>query len=651
MKAPKKTKSKKSKKKTGDYGFFLLHIEKIVLGCIVLVFLWLAVGSMGAYPSLSWQPNDLSGASDQAKNRIDTNEVSITDIDPSLYVIDYDAKAKWIKQEVNISAFTTPTKWEPTLFPERIPRGEPKILAITKLRAVPGSGAILVQDKDPRRTAGASRGGPMGGAGYAMDPMGGGGGYGGGSGTVLEGRRWIVLTGLIPIKEQLQEYVNTYSEAMYQDPMRDRPNYVACEIERCEYDPTPGATLVWKKLETVKSFDEQMKTWAGTGAEQVDSSYLAPAIPGTMPIAYYLPPLAHKLFGEEVAYPPYVPLLSDSLVETLGIQDELIKQIQEQESRPIDLNEMLEQFNKSLGASSGGMGGSMGYSSMGGPMGGDSMMGGPMGGGMSMGGSSRMGGVSGRMSGPSGMMGGGGGLMRAPTRIQVAPPALVDHYLFRYFDFDVQQDKSYQYRVKLILSNPNVKLNPKLLETPEFSVKPALFSESCEPSAPVTVGRTARVLAKEALAPPSRQPWREPSAKISSIYFDIEGASEWVDNTDRTLLPGQLANFPGAACYAPSLSRQSGGMGPGGGGVSPMMTGRPTASQSKAPTSKTVDIETNISFLDVYGGYALDGGDRSPGKLLLMEPNGTLVIRDIAKDLDESQKYQRPTQQRGRSGR
>lgn len=638
-KVPKKTKGKKGKKKGGIKSLFVLHVEKAVLAIAVVVFLALVVRGMSGYEPLSWQPSSLTQAADQADTHIKSIALEPTEYEEKLRVTAYEQKADWIKRPLESRFYTTPTKWEPTLFPDLVPRGEPTVLAVRQLRAESGWGAVTVKDDNPR--AQRSRQGATGAMnmGMGMDD----GGYGGSTsstGTKLEGRRWVVLTGLIPIKEQLKIYIDTYADAVVRDQMRDTPIYVGSYIERCEYDPTPGAKQVWKTLNSGFAFNTEAAKWVGSGPEQVDPSYIppSPSIAGMLPAACPLPPLAQKMFGEEVAYPPYIPLLSDSLVESLEQQHDVLERLKE--TKPMTTEEMLELLNKSITSGSSGTMGGM-YGGGGGGM--DTMGGGGASGGYGSSPSGGMGTMGGRGMGMGRGMGGTMGLMTAP-KLRFTPPSTIDYYLYRYFDFDVEEGKSYQYRVQLLLQNPNIGIDPKYIEDPDMSSKAALVAERSAPSAPVAVGRLSRILTK-GVAAPKRNPWDEPTTSVKTIHFEIDEAKEWASTNDRSLRPGEIANFTNISSFAPEISRTRGGTSGGmdSMSVSPGSTTGRGAAAAKAPATKSFNIVSDVTFVDAYGGFPLDSGSEvSPGKALFMEPNGTLTLRDTTRDFDEAQKYDKP---------
>ncbi len=61
------------------------------------------------------------------------------------------------------------------------------------------------------------------------------------------------------------------------------------------------------------------------------------------------------------------------------------------------------------------------------------------------------------------------------------------YLLFRFLDFNVEPTKHYRYRVKLIIANPNYKLDQSHLETPELAQGETRETEWSKPSDPVFV--------------------------------------------------------------------------------------------------------------------------------------------------------------------
>ena len=221
--------------------------------------------------------------------------------------------------------------------------------------------------------------------------------------------------------------------------------------------------------------------WAGMGSDQVGFNYMPPTVPGFPPMAMNCPPMLSKPFGEEIANLPNIPLNS---TEQIAMQEEEIKEWNQlkDEMNQFDETSLLE---RDPFADAGRMGGTgLGAGMMGG-MDSSSTMG--SGSGMTAGGGMNNGGASDWMINQD-------AVNRSRMRVQAA--VSVDYYLFRYFDFDVEPDKTYQYRVKLILANPNYGVKEEFVEDPATVTKRYIETEFSKASNPVSLGADSRVFAQ-----------------------------------------------------------------------------------------------------------------------------------------------------------
>jgi hypothetical protein len=215
--------------------------------------------------------------------------------------------------------------------------------------------------------------------------------------------------------------------------------------------------------------------------------------------------------------------------------------------------------------------------------------------------------------------------------------ASVDYYLFRYFDFEVEEGKTYQYRVKLLLANPNYGVEERFVEDPTSTDQKIVASEFSEPSNPASLGRSARVFAQSVEAP--ARPGAEPRVRMASIYFEQESATESLAQ-DLSMKLGQVANFKGkphepvnvAGARMDSMAMGMGGAMAQGGGRG----GRGGRNSGKA----TVDHVSDACLVDAVGGAKISGAElRSPGKIMILEPNGYLQIREVKEDARELGRY------------
>jgi hypothetical protein len=311
----------------------------------------------------------------------------------------------------------------------------------------------------------------------------------------------------------------------------------------------------------------------------------------------------------------------------------------------------------------GGMGGGM-ESGGGSSMGGQGNLSGMLGaGGGGMGGDTGMGGGMGRTLGVGGMSSGGmGGDMTSGGMnpgvqwyiTQGLPPPTVyqqvTYSLFRYFDFDVEANKSYQYKVRLAVKNPNLFVADKYLDEDAEKTKrqPIFWTEFSDPSGPATALATSRVLVQDVDFTNTRT--GEATAKITSVAFDESEKADYILK-DQPVMPGMMLNFlKKSSSKAPDLSLQTGGMGGSmsGGGSMGMTGGASSMSGTAATTAKpkasmkTLDHLSGECVLDVIGKRRLAGTNNdhaSSGQIMLMGFDGTIKLQSPKIDKQELDRY------------
>ncbi|MGL6225894.1 MAG: hypothetical protein ACRC10_04610 [Thermoguttaceae bacterium] len=524
----------------------------------------------------------------------------VSQFNRALEFVPYDQKADWIKVGIKGEPYRLEEKWERPILAAKTPRGEPLILPPERLRASTGYGGVKIKKSSSATSRPESK-----------------------DKKDVEGRKWIVVTGLIPIQEQKRLYFDTFSEAMNGDPARDRPEYFVYKLERAEYDYAKGQPGEWKAIDAVHQQGLVREEWEGSGTEPVVQEFLIPSSGSPVSFAFPLPPLTKKQFGQEVAFPPEVPLKTDYELEQAKL-----KQAEEEEkskevvaAKVLTTEELLNDPKAGSKASStvSTQGGGMGRSGSG-----------PGGSGPGGSGPGGYGGPSGS-GGPSGPTGVGG----AGRAQQVSVP----YYLFRYFDFDVEEGKNYVYRVKLLVLNPNAEMDVKYLADPGSSRRKFLESEYSTSTVPVSVDSTATALVKETLSPGIRRSGGgplvvpEPSARLLSVYFDMDEAAEWVPAGDeRPLIRGSVVNSVRVPCTSNDvkIDKEKDSKKPGGVGGS--------TSKKNSVETQPFDIRTNLCLLDTFGGYDVEGKMRSPGKALFLDPSGAVVVHDALDDFTEIQR-------------
>jgi hypothetical protein len=604
------------------------NVEKFVFGLAVLVLLFLVVSSF-TQERIGFSPDELQTAAGNAGKHIESNNPDTGDIIPPPDITQGEplpAGAGTIPRDPGDFDPKRGVNTPPG--PPKGKRGTASAKTMLVLRGVPMIGAVQLKPEETGLIGAGTGGDMMGSGGYTGmdDEMGMGMGGGMSGGANIKGKRFIIVTGLLPYIEQSTQYTDLFVSAQYQDLMVDRPTYVDYEIERAEV--TGSGRLKWVPIDVDVAAIEELKTWAGFSPDVIPPEYNASFIPGysRKKMAFPLPPFVRRRFGSEAACPPDIPLISVAMME---MQREQMR-LQEERLEAMDPTMLWNQ------GSSGGMG--MGEEDYG--------MGMDMGMGMGM-----------------GMDYESGGYGTTSTTIDYSPKPK----LFRYLDFDVHPGKSYAYRVKLVLGNPNFEVPEQYLENPDDAIEQFLETEFSESTDPISVPRDTRLLAVSVRA--GSRPTDEPSCEMCCIFFNMPDAKESADVFEG-LKRGKVVNFTGRQFN--EVRTMPGGMGSGmgeydmgmdmgmgeygarpGGATRPGGRPRPGSGRGESTTPSKIDYKTGVCILDMTGGERLPGRSRdsvSLGGLLLMGPDGQLEVRSEIGDFEQYADYEPPERRRQRAG-
>jgi hypothetical protein len=242
---------------------------------------------------------------------------------------------------------------------------------------------------------------------------------------------------------------------------------------------------------------------------------------------------------------------------------------------------------------------------------------------------------------------------------------VVEYQLFRFFDFNVEQGRRYQYQVRLGLFNPNYQLESRYLKSEDLGKKWWVQTEWSEPSNVVKVPRDSRLLAGT-VKPPRRQPgiFTEPNAKVIAVTLRMEDGLEMSE--EYTVYRGHLANFEGKIVeekrpgvygitgmpeeYEGDMMVE-GPMYPGyEGGEGPRRPTRKAAAKEEEEEAETISHATGLVVLDMVGGERLHRTDRSltePSSLLLLDPDGNLLVQNELDDVDQFALFHVPEEPKG----
>ena len=609
------------------------HVEKIGLGVVALIALFLVYSAFGNAKSYEKTPEQLKNAADNADRTIEQTTIEQAGLE-ELKVIDYAAIAKESRTPVQDTEYKTPVVWDNPLFEPKKVRDQPALFAATDLRATADFGALTENiTADPEENPAGVLGNPAMGAGNMNK-------------TEVRGEQWVALTALVPIKKQQESYIETFSKCRL-TTQSDFPNYLDYRVERVEVQgPTAIDDIDWSKAKTFRLYEaaKNAKTrWPQTGgADIVEQKYLQPTL------VFPLPQLVGKQWDEQVAHAPEIPLPS---------------------------------LEPGMGGTRPGMGpGMMGDGFMEGmpPGGNRGMMGRPGGGGV-----------------PPGMDPLNPQKPLGPDGNPIDPNAVAEkdkpqeYLLLRFLDFDVNPGKKYVYRVKLALSNPNHNLKPDCLANPKLAEKHFMETQWSDPTPVVSVPRATQVLAVS--VEPAR-PNRDPSGHVMvAKWVQFRG---FMAHEEFTVNRGQVINYAdrtfrrveggasrmgmgmGMEGMMPRPMGPEGGMGmegmmPPAGRTPPGRADRTDRNRRRTPPGRRgmeefpppgmgnegyggpmapaqpgnewlVNYYTEAIAVDFRGGERLtprSGGDLdSVGEILLFDIDGNLIVHNELDDQPEREK-------------
>ena len=557
-------------------NFSVDHAEKVIFGFVLLGVVMIIYSAVTGREKTDKKPADLSAKVAAANTAIEQAQI------PEKKTAEIDKIAEMSRVKLEEEPFQLTNAICPPPGKQEHTRGEPPVLGVEKLRVAAGSGMFQIMA--------APKAGERAGAQAASN-----------AGVDQRGERWAVITGLVPVKKQCEAYADTFCDCKHLDPAKDAmPDYAGYWVERLEIaSPADAKNPNWKNAKKVVKFNSNtvrnnvMKDW-GTSMQldPTDPRYLNPSL--SFPVG----PWTDGVWDASIAHEPEVPLAATAMAAMAAPPPETAPDQKpgepENPTEPDKKPAEQEGFDDHTAAPGSGV---------------------PLvpGGGM--------------YGGPRGYPAPG---RPAPgmTTGAMADSNSIDFYLFRFFDFTVEPGKRYIYRVQLVVNNPNYDVKTVYLEKPEFAKKKYLVDEKwSEPSPVVSIPNDTSTLAIGV-----EQPRRLIGDPLGSMLVAL-----WRQDTglkvynEFAVERGQLLNFPDADVKA-AQSKVGG----------PMLTGAPDktsllsdvlvvdmAGGHKLPTLKP---PTTSDATDQYNRH-LPAKGTSPGEILVLEPNGTLVVRSEFDDM------------------
>jgi hypothetical protein len=190
--------------------------------------------------------------------------------------------------------------------------------------------------------------------------------------------------------------------------------------------------------------------------------------------------------------------------------------------------------------------------------------------------------------------------------------AELGYRLFRAFDFTVEPNKKYRYRIVVGLENPNFGVSRQYLKDPETANQKYMDTKPTEPSGVISVPDGYQVLAGTVKS--SRT--GEPAAKVMLVSIDKENGLEAAFELD--VARGSVAN---------TIAKE-------------VDVKQPDSAKFEKMTD--VKFRTDMVVLDMRGGKVVAQKTKltSPGEVLLLDRNGDLIVRT---ELDDRAMYEKRT--------
>ncbi len=454
------------------------HGDKAVLAIVLLFSCGLAWGGIDALRlksvSTARQPRAIEQAATMAETHI--NQLQSP---PQSVRVRPEPLATKVKswQSPKLAPATSPPLFDKPLFEELAKRTKPDVLPIEQLQATAGVVVLAVADRPMNPGAGvaapppadrdkpaAGRRGPKKGETNPADPLGGAGAnpLGGAAAPPATGAEpprgritpFVVVTGLVPHDKQVDEYRRRFAETSYPDEKRDSPLWSEYLVERTEVKP--GGEENWQRMDVKLLAKKAREEWAGIQPETLPPGIFMPGSGGGPPggqaqaaasFAGYvlpLPKLVDDAWGPETIHSTFLELVKETWAkqaagEPTAAQPGLGVPEEQAPARP-DFGTSDEQGE---GTAAGRPAAQPGPA-------------------------------------PGGAMQDSG----QPNR------------LFRFVDTTVQMGRSYRYRVRLSVWNPNWKLPARHLSDPKLAENDRLASNPSEPSPAVRVPTTMAFLAR-----------------------------------------------------------------------------------------------------------------------------------------------------------
>ncbi|MGD9126271.1 MAG: hypothetical protein PVH19_02735 [Planctomycetia bacterium] len=523
--------------------FFSENGEKLVFGIAILlffVFVWSAVTA----ERYDKTPEDLEQAATQARNHLQTVSSEITDVE----IPNYRKKIEEINKPIPASSYASTKPWVRTIFPPLRKRGQPTLEKVEDLLAISGHGRFS--------NTGAA------GAGDLVDN------------DRPDGRRWVLLTGLLNMEKIRKSYKETFEDVHPRLPT-DIPqfysNFCSFYVERAEITDDPE-NLKWEPIYSdIKQYLQQYVgnqiSTPSQQSEKTDPTAIEPSL--IVP----LPQRTDRQWGEEVLHAPEIPLMDMTAQHGMGMPG-MVTPIQPGVTNPGGMTPPGETPPEGL---------------------------------------------------PPGI---GNDTPNTPT--DQVEQKISPYVLFRFFDFNVEPGKKYRYHVRLYFKNPNYEikndshLDPalvKLKHDPEKKWSNYIATEWSEPSNTVHMPLDDDLLL--ASVNPPKPADSEPTANVTLVHWDYMKGFEILDEVEG-VHRGKVVNYYDRDMPTPEVP-----------GPPNPMPGE-TSNQPEKVSYVTGLLVLDLKGGETLPSRTISL--HKPSSMLLFSPSGALIVRSSVEDEEESKK-------------
>ena len=434
----------------GIKGFLAHHCEKLLLGVAMLVGLYLIASGWSNRTGIAdnYDPASLARQVKEAETKIAS--YSKDDFEERWEKQNFRERADAAQKQI-VKASYTMKLLKPPITRQRTMRLDPVIYPATNLIARSGYGSVslvpprrnakdkdgepdVIDEVDPneaRQLREGERTIPSGFSGSAASNRSGYGDAGAAGGETV-GKFFVVVTGLVPYRQQLESYLTSLADSSGYDPQRDMPYYDNWFLERTQV--IDGKEVKWTRIAHKNSALRNLENYARssgsadpTPARYQDRTLTLPLVPIGLPKEEYEQLMRHDAIPSQ-----------EQEMEALAAE--------ENPEEEVDTSEDASIFGGGSTAGAAGDRGGYGDEGYGGGSNFASSRGGY--GDEGYGGDGGGGGY-----GAEGYGGEGGAGVAVGQRPD--PIDFPEFKMFRYIDFNVTAGASYKYRVKLWIEDPN----------------------------------------------------------------------------------------------------------------------------------------------------------------------------------------------------